>query len=47
MLPAPGLFSTKKFCPSCFGSELVSSRAMVSTGPPGGVGTMTRIGRFG
>ena len=47
MLPAPGLFSMKTFCPSTGGSALASTRAMTSTGPPAGVGTMMRIGRVG
>jgi hypothetical protein len=47
VLPAPGLFSMNTVCPRTAGSALASTRAITSTGPPAGVGTMMRIGRLG
>jgi hypothetical protein len=47
VLPAPARFSTITFWPKTGGSALASRRAITSTGPPAGVGTMIFTGRFG
>jgi hypothetical protein len=47
MPPAPPLFSTTMVWPSSFDSGSIRSRAVRSTPPPGGKGTMILIGRLG
>src|SRR5260221_5628342 len=48
MLPeAPARFSTTTFCPSRAPSAGASTRATVSTAPPGACGTMIRTARVG
>jgi hypothetical protein len=48
MLPAaPGLLSTKTFCPRVLESSAAVERATISELPPGAKGTTKRMGRVG
>src|SRR5258708_7581023 len=47
MPPAPARLSTRLGCCQISPSFWVKARAVVSTGPPGGKGTMKRTGRVG
>src|SRR2546423_14561476 len=47
VVPAPGLFSMMTGCPRRGESFSPTARATMSTPPPGGNGTMNRIGREG
>ena len=48
ILPAaPGLFSTKTFCPKVLESSAAVERATISELPPGAKGTTKRTGRVG
>ena len=44
MPPAPALFSTTTVQPVCFASSVATRRDTTSVPPPGGNGTMSRIG---